>query len=144
MKIHGLTKMLSIVATVLIWVPLLATLIISLIVSILDQKVRFDALMPAELGLFSLVGGVLLLWTTLRIKDNPKAIIITLALMIMMLIGGQAIAVFSGLATGEKTHTDWVYYLVTGMFTFYTILLIHLAILSISVCRKVFRFKPSE
>ncbi len=87
-----LTKVLAVVGTALVWVPILFTLAISVIGSISDRILRFDYLLPAELFPFALVGS-LLLWAALRARSHQKLIGLGLGAMLVFLIGGQAIAV---------------------------------------------------
>jgi hypothetical protein len=56
-----LTKILAIVGTVLVWIPILAPVVFSVIRFIAQRRFRFDYLMPAELFPAALVGGGLLL-----------------------------------------------------------------------------------
>ena len=60
------TKILAIAGTVLVWIPLLAPVLFSMIFSVKSGMFRMDYLMPAELFYFALLGGVLLLWAALR------------------------------------------------------------------------------
>ena len=133
------TKLLAIMGTILAWIPILGTLIISIIGSIIDQKILFDYLMPAALGMFAFVGGGLLLWAGFRAENYLKPIIWSLAIMAVMLLGGQQIAVLSGLSSGARSATSWINYLVIGIFVLYTLFLLRLAILGIRLCKQIFR-----
>lgn len=138
MKNHLFIKILAVIGTVLAWFPILATLLTAIIGSIMNQGLLFDFLMPAELSLFAILGGGMLVWAAIRTQTSVKAIAGTAALMLIMLIGGQAIAVFTGLASGERSMTNWVFYLVVGMLILYTFFLVILAVLGLGLCRQVF------
>jgi len=61
-----LSKILTVVGTVLVWFPVLAPLLLGFISLGTHGIYRLDYLMPAELGILVFVGGALLLWGTLR------------------------------------------------------------------------------
>jgi hypothetical protein len=69
-KKDTLSKILAIVGTVLVWIPILAPVIFGLVSLAMDGIYRFDYLMPAELGILAFVGGALLLWGGLRAKSR--------------------------------------------------------------------------
>jgi len=54
------TRVLVIAGTILALFPLVATMVTSIIGSIMNRKFLMDYLMPAELGLFYLTGGIFL------------------------------------------------------------------------------------
>lgn len=92
-----LTKILAVVGTVLVWFPILATVTIAVVGSIGDRVLRFDYLMPAELFPVAFAGGVLLLW----VRARRRLIGWGLGIAVGLLVGGQALAVATGLASGE-------------------------------------------
>src|SRR5512137_2217869 len=101
------TKVLAIAGTILIWFPLLTPVLISLTFFVQEGEFRLDYLMPAELFPFALAGGVLLLWTAIRAHSHRAVIGGGLAAAIGFLIGGQALAVVTGLASGAAEPTGW-------------------------------------
>lgn len=105
-----LNKTLAIVGTALVWLPLLAPVLFSLIVLATRLVFRFDYLMPAELFPVALVGGGLLLWAALRARSRWGLIGWGLGNVVVLLVGGQALAVVTGLASGaiEPTGVWWV------------------------------------
>jgi hypothetical protein len=60
-KRDAFTKVLAIVGTVLVWFPILAPVLLSVVVLIKGRVFHFDYLMPAELFPAILVGGGLLI-----------------------------------------------------------------------------------
>jgi hypothetical protein len=106
-KKSALTKFLAVAGTVLVWFPLLAPILLSIILFLRRQIWRIDYLMPAELFLFFLLGSGLLLWATLRAHSYVKLVAWGLGLAILMLFAGQAIAVATGLASGEAEPAGW-------------------------------------
>jgi hypothetical protein len=102
MEMKGiLTKILAIAGTGLVWFPILAPVLLSLVVFAHDRRFRFDFLVPAELFPLTLIGGGLLLWAALRTHSRRGLIGGSLAVAAGMLIGGQVLAVVTGLASGE-------------------------------------------
>ncbi len=95
------TKILAIAGTILVWIPILAPVLFSGIVLLRSGRFRFDYLMPAELFPFALVGGGLLIWAALRARARWGLIGWGLGIAVVMLVGGQALAVVTGLASGE-------------------------------------------
>lgn len=123
----------------MLWFPILATVIISLIGSIMERTFLFDYLMPAELFFFAILGGGLLLWGAIRAREKIKQIVICLIAMIGLLFGSQGIAVLTGLASGETPQTSGAFFLVISMLIGYTILLIIFAVIGSLFVRKIFR-----
>jgi hypothetical protein len=119
-----LTKILAIVGTVLAWFPLLAPVLISIVFLVQEGIFRFDYLMPAELFPFALAGGLLLLWAAIRAKSRVKIIAWGLGVAIFMLVGGQALAVATGLASGETQPDGWQWALVVGSLVIYILAVI--------------------
>ena len=84
------------------WFPILAPVLLSMAVAIQGRMFRFDYLMPAELFPVALVGGCLLIWAALRARSRRRLIGWGLGIASSMLVGGQALAVVTGLASGES------------------------------------------
>ncbi len=99
-KKNTLTNILAISGTVLVWFPILSLILLSVSRLMARRMFRFDYLMPAELFPMALVGGGLLLWATLRARSRWKSIGWGLGIATGFLIGGQALAVATGLASG--------------------------------------------
>jgi hypothetical protein len=129
--------------TVLSWFPIFATLLTAIIGSIMSQRLLFDFLMPAELGLIAISGSGLLLWAAIRLRSMIKPIAWSLVMMVILLFGSQALAVASGLASGERPPSDAVFYLVTGMLMIYSLILVIPAILGTRLLQKILNNKSS-
>jgi hypothetical protein len=138
-----LTKSLVIAGVILTWFPILATLITAVLASIIERSFLFDFMMPAELGLFAILGSSLLLWAAIRLKSMIKPIAWSLALMIILLFSSQALAVASGLASGERPPSGAMFYLVTGMLMMYSLILVIPAILGTRLLREAFKTESS-
>ncbi len=119
-----LTKFLAIVGTALVWFPILAPLLLSAALIIQERIFRFDYLMPAELFLATLVGGCLLIWAALRARSRRRLIGWGLGIAVGLLIGGQALAVVTGLASGETEPVGWWWSLVLASIVVYSLALV--------------------
>jgi len=73
-KRNALTKIITIVGTVLVWFPILAPILLGVVSLIADGIFRFDYLMPAELFPIVLIGGGLLVWSAVRARAYLKLI----------------------------------------------------------------------
>jgi hypothetical protein len=118
------TKILAILGTMLVWFPLVAPILISLLLLTSQRVFRFDYLMPAELFLFALAGSGLLLWAAWRARSQIRLVAWGLILAILMLVGGQSVAVATGLASGELQLTGWIWGLVIVSLALYSLGLI--------------------
>lgn len=119
-----LTKILVVVGTVFVWFPILAPVLLSVAAFIGKRLFRFDYLMPAELFLVALVGGCLLIWAALRARARRRLIGWGLGIAAGMLVGGQVLAVLTGLASGETEPTGWWWALVLISLVLYSLALI--------------------
>ncbi|MEZ0397294.1 MAG: hypothetical protein ABWK53_12805 [Anaerolineales bacterium] len=137
-KQNVLTKPLALAGAVLVWLPLLAPLLLSAIFLIDTGRLRFDYLMPAELFLAALVGGGLLLWAAWQARLPKGWIGWGLGLAAIMLAGGQALAVVSGLASGETPIGGWQWGLVLTSLAIYMLGLIILGIGSLRLLKGLF------
>ena len=142
-KKSALTKFLAIAGTVLVWFPLLAPILLSIILFIQRQIWRVDYLMPAELFLSFLLGSGLLLWATLRAHSYVKLVAWGLGLAILMLFAGQAIAVATGLASGEAEPAGWRLYIVIASLIFYIGGMIAVGLGGIFLVKDLFRHRLS-
>lgn len=129
------TKILAIAGAVLVWIPILFTLITGIIGSISMRELRFDYLMPAEMFLFALAGAVLLLWAAVRSKLFLKRLAAGFVAMPVFMIAAQAIASRSGMASGNNPAEGLPFYAVIAMLALYTLALIYLCVMAIMFLR---------
>jgi hypothetical protein len=137
-----LTKGLTITGTVLVWLPILAPILFSLILLIQRQIFRFDYLMPAELGLFAFGGGILLLAAAIRTHSHMKLIGWGLVIAFVMIVGGQVLAVVTGLASGATEPMGWPWALVLGSLGVYVLAIIDVGVGGVILLRDL--FKPRQ
>jgi hypothetical protein len=134
-----LTKILAVAGTALVWLPILAPIFFSTIVFMQERIFRFDYLMPAELGLFAFGGGILLLVAAIRARSHIKLIGWGLGIAFVMVVGGQALAVVTGLADGSTEIGGWQWALVLGSLILYTLAIIGVGIGGILLLRDLFK-----
>ena len=133
------TKILAIVGTALVWFPILAPIVLSVVVTIKARMFRFDFLMPAELFPAILVGGGLLFWAALRAHSRRKLIGWGLGIAAGLLVGGQALAVVTGLASGETEPTGWWWALVMASIVVYLLAVVAIGVGGVLLLRDLFR-----
>lgn len=138
------TKLLAVVGSLLAWFPLLMPVLFSLGFLFVTGRFRFDYLMPAELFLFALAGGGLLLWASLRTGTHRGMIGWGIGLAAGLLAGGQALAVVTGLASGETEPTGVWWILVLASLAFYILALMVMAVGGLLLLRDLFRSPPSS
>ena len=124
------TKVLAVAGTVLLWLPIAATLITAIIGSISARSFLFDYLMPAELFPLAFVGAGLLLWASFRAKLLVRPISWGLDAVIGLPVAAQLIAIFTG---------GWQEILVTTLIGLYGLAIIATGILGIQLCQKLFK-----
>ncbi len=134
-----LSKVLAVAGTVLVSLPVAFTIVTSAAGTIAEGRLLFDYLMPAELFLMVLAGGLLLLWAVLRVKQFRKSVIIGLAGACVFLAACQLTAVVSGLASGETTAEGPIFVLVVALLAAYIAAVIWLDVAGILLTRRLFR-----
>jgi len=133
------TKILAITGTVLVWLPILAPVLLSVAVLIKDHMFRFDYFMPAELFPAALVGGALLVWAALKARSRHRLIGWGLGIAAGLLVGGQVLAVFTGLASGETEPTGWRWALVIASIFSYLLALVVIGVGGVLLLRALFK-----
>ena len=132
-----LTKFITVTGTVLVWLPIFLTIVTGIVGTVLSHKLRFDYLMPAELFLIALVGGLLLLWAAKRAQLYKVPIGWGLAAMTGFLFTSQIVAIVTGLAHGEHEPTGWRVVMVLALLALFGLANIVLGIMGIRLFRKL-------
>jgi hypothetical protein len=130
-----LTRILAILGTVLVWTPILFTVLTSIVGTISSRVFRFDYLMPAELFPIAFVGALLLLWAARRAKSHQKLIGWGLGGSVAFLAGGQLYAVITGLASGVTEPAGCVWAVALASIALYSLALVMTGIAGISLVR---------
>jgi membrane protease YdiL (CAAX protease family) len=131
--------MLAVIGTMLAWFPILAPILLTIVMLVAEGEFRFDYLMPAELFLFALAGGLLLIWAAIRARSRRGMIAWSLGLAAGLLVGSQALAVATGLASGETQPGGWQWALVLTALVGFILALVTLAVSGVLLLRDLFR-----
>lgn len=129
------TRLLAIAGVVLCWGPLLVALLLSLWHLVSTGKVLFDYLLPAELYVVAIPGGVLVLVAALLAARRRVAAAVALVLAVGGLVGSQATAMATGLASGAVAAEGWPWLLVNALVIVYLLALLALGIIGVLLLR---------
>ncbi len=134
-----LTQLLAVLGCLFAWLPLLAPLFFALSRLFRGGSFLFDYLMPAELFPAAMLGGGLLLWAAVRARAYRGWIGWSLLASILLLVGSQALAVATGLASGRTpTSSPWFYAVIAGLI-FYILALVIIAVSGVRLAQDVFK-----
>jgi hypothetical protein len=120
-KRDNVTAILAIIGTILLWFPILTPVLLSLAFFARAGVFRLDYLMPAELFPAVVIGGAALLWAALRVHLRWRLIAWGVGIAIGLLVGGQVLAVATGLASGDAEPTGWRLGLVLASLAVYSL-----------------------
>ena len=134
-----LARISAIVGSVLLLFPVVFMLVTSIPGSIMRGAFLMDFLLPAELGLLVLLGALLLLAGAILAKRQVRAVAVTLGLMVFTLVGGQLLAVVSGLAHGDREPGDPIFLTVIASIILYDIFTLLLGIIGVRLALSLFR-----
>ncbi len=134
-----LARISAIVGSVLLLFPVVFMLVTSIPGSIMRGAFLMDFLLPAELGLLVLLGALLLLAGAILAKRQVRAVAVTLGLMVFTLVGGQLLAVVSGLAHGDREPGGPIFLTVIASIILYDIFTLLLGIIGVRLALSLFR-----
>ncbi len=140
------TRFLVAAGVLLTWFPLVSPVLMGFFSLLGGSGFRFDYLMPAELFLLALAGGLLLLWASVRTGTRRVWIGGGLLLAVAMLVVGQLIASYSGLADGRIPPTGLWWALVVTSLALYVVGLLIVGIGGVLLLCDVFplKLKPAQ
>ena len=138
------TRIMAIIGTVIIWLPIAAPIVFSAVRYIESNRFLFDYLMPAEFFPLVLVGGGLLIWAAFRALLRQRIITWAFVIAIVFLVGGQAIAVATGLASGETEAAGLPWALVIGSIVLYILAVIFVGINGILLVRDINKLRSCK
>ncbi len=129
MKNHALAvRIMAVLGTVLVALPVLAPLVLGVASLATGGGLRIDWLMPAELFPMVSVGVLMLLAASWMSSKRRWWFTAGAVAMLITMFGGQAIAVWTGLADGSREPTGWPWVLVTAMIGLYALLVAGMAV----------------
>ena len=132
------TRVLAVVGTVLVWFPILAMILTSVVGSVARGKLMMDYLMPAELFPAILTGGGLLIWAAVRARRRLAPIASSLAIAVVALVGAVVLAEVSGLASGRTEPTGVWFALVIALMVVLSVAVVAAGVAGILLLRDVF------
>lgn len=138
------SRILAIIGTVLVWLPILATLVTGVYGSIAYHRLLMDYLMPAELFPLAGVGGLMLIVAAILARSQRKWIIWSFIVMVVSLVASQGFAEVSGLASGRIEPTGFWWILVLGLIILFTLTMIVLGIGGIKLIKSLFKKSPEQ
>jgi hypothetical protein len=133
-KKRVVTNGLAVAGVVLIWFPIIALILL------------FDFLIPAELFHFAFMGAVLLFWAARRARSQQQKLI-GLGLVIAggFFVGGQILAMITGLDSRGEDPTGWPLILVMVSLIIYTLAIVGIGVGGILLIKDLFGdYKKSE
>ena len=107
-------QVITILGCILVLLPVLAPVVFAVLSFASRGQFLFDYLMPAELFPLVFAGMILIAITSLRTRQRRKLIFGTILMMVITLFGGQALAMATGLTSGETEPVGWPWALVLG------------------------------
>jgi len=133
-KKNSLSKTLTIIGTILVWLPIAAPFIFGFISLSMDGVYRFDYLMPAEFGFLAFTGGFLLLLAAIRTRKRLAIIAWGLGIA----VGTLAVI----MQVGGVMPDTLEYALVVGMLVLNSLAIILMGIGGVLLWRDLFRKQP--
>jgi hypothetical protein len=130
-KKDTLSKILAILGTVLVWIPILAPFVLGFVSLGMDGIYRFDYLMPAEMGILVFVGGAALLWASLRARCRRGIIAWGLGIAVVSM---AVLAAFGDVVPGSA---KWA--LVVGLLSAYSLAIVGMGVGGVLLSRDVFK-----
>lgn len=121
-------KATAVAGAILLWSPLVVTVLLSLIGSVMTRRFLFDFLMPAELGVFAFAGAALAIFAAWRAGGPWRRLLLLAAVLLACLIGSQGLAVLLGLADGSYPPAGWRLAAVITVYAGYILAMIVLAV----------------
>ena len=132
-------RVLAIVGTVLVWLPLVAPLALGLSMWMARGRLLVDYLMPAELFPLVLLGGLLLLAAALLARWRVWLVAGPLIGAVALLVGSQGLAVITGLADGSNPAEGWRFAVVLTGFGLFLAAVVALGVAGIVLTRELWR-----
>ena len=140
---NTLTKILAITGSLMVWFDILLPFVFCVGAFIGDRIFRFDYMLPAEIFPVPLIGGLLLWWAALRARSNHRIIGWGLLTAVAALVGGQVIAVITGLASGAIPPEGGPWIIVMASLLLFILALIVVGVGGIQLLQALF-FRQSK
>lgn len=130
-------RVLAVVGTVLVVFPLAAPIGLAVVVLFAAGGFHFDFLMPGELVLVVIAGGVILFASTLISRRHRLRTGLLVATVGLLFAITGVLSVATGLASGDSAAEGWRLGLVIGAYVLYVVSIIALFVAGVDLCRSV-------
>lgn len=132
-------RILAVFGTTLVWLPILITLLTSVVGSIARRTFLLDYLMPAELFPLSLVGAILLVWAALGARLRRLSVALSAAVMAAFYACLVVVPMVTGLASGATAPEGWLWVLVIVLLALFTAAIAFLGVTGVLLIRDLFQ-----
>ena len=136
-------RVLAVAGTVLVGIPLAAPIFLAAIFFVRSGGFHLDFLMPGELFVVVLGGGVVLFASSLvsRQRRNLTGWLV-LAVGVLFVVS-MILAISTGLASGETPAEGWPLASVLGSYGLYLVAVVALFVEGVGLCRRLFAAAPA-
>lgn len=141
-KMDAISRTLAIAGTLLVWLPLVAPILLTVIFFLDTHLVRFDYLLPAELFPLGFLGGVLLIWAIRRSQFRQGLIGWGLGIALGSLVLGQALAVLTGLASGEMEPEGFWFVILAASLVIFSLAMVAVGVGGVLLLKHLFKTTP--
>lgn len=124
--------------------PFVATVGLAIVGTLMEGRVLFDWLMPAELALATFLGGLALLVVAWRTELRRGAVGLALAASVALFTLTNGVATWTGLAHGDEAPEGWRLALVLAVYLAYVLAALTLAVLGWALVRDLRRLHASR
>lgn len=132
-------RALAIVGTAFAWLPIVATVALSLAESIGTGTPRIDWLMPAGMFVFYGVGAAMLVLVAVGTHRHRRLVVGSVAVAVVTLLAAQGLALVAGLASGQPEPSGWPWALALVLLTVYTVAVIATGVGGVRLSRDLLR-----
>jgi hypothetical protein len=142
-RVNRGARVLAVVGTVLVGLPLAAPLVFAAVMAIARGRMLVDFLMPGELVLLVVGGGVALLVAAVMSRTRGRLIALLLAGVAVSFGAMSVLATATGLASGRTAAEGWPLVVVMGSYSLYVAGVIGLFIAGVVLARELFHHTRS-
>lgn len=133
-----LIKIFVVLGMISVFFPIFFSLLTGIIGTIRDKAFRFDFLIPLELFIFIILGGVLLTYVAYKQRKRFGLTLTELISAVVTLALSQLIAVVSGLAADKSGKPAYIWAIIAILIISYWVCCIGLIISGIRLAREIF------